>query len=116
MEKPERSTGNTSYQARLRLSRSGAGFVAMGPDGLSSLRGYPGNDDEGRKMQRSLDGGALLNDFSAGFGYLQALDGMNGKVGATGFCYGGGVVQKLAVAYPCSFGHGDACILSLWTV
>jgi len=77
-----------------------AGFVAMGPDGLSSLGGYPGNDDEGREMQRSLDGEALLNDFFAGFEYLQALDGTNGKVGATGFCYGGGVVNKLAVAYP----------------
>ena len=77
-----------------------AGFVAMGPDGLSSLGGYPGNDDEGREMQRSLDQQALLNDFFAGFEYLQALDGTNGKVGATGFCYGGGVVNKLAVAYP----------------
>lgn len=77
-----------------------AGFVAMGPDGLSSLGGYPGTDDEGREMQRSLDQEALLNDFFAGFEYLQALDGTNGKVGATGFCYGGGVVNKLAVAYP----------------
>ena len=77
-----------------------AGFIAMGPDGLSSLGGYPGNDDEGRTMQRSLDRDALLNDFFAGFEYLQALEGTNGKVGATGFCYGGGVVKKLAVAYP----------------
>ncbi|WP_298497456.1 YghX family hydrolase [uncultured Maritimibacter sp.] len=77
-----------------------AGFVAMGPDGLSSLGGYPGNDDQGRDMQRSLDQAALLNDFFAGFEYLVALEGTNGKVGATGFCYGGGVVNKLAVAYP----------------
>ena len=77
-----------------------AGFVAMGPDGLSSLGGYPGNDDEGRTMQRSLDQEALLNDFFAGFEYLQGLEGTNGKIGATGFCYGGGVVSKLAVAYP----------------
>ena len=77
-----------------------AGFVAMGPDGLSSLGGYPGTDDEGRTMQRSLDQGRLLNDFFAGFEFLQALEGTNGKVGATGFCYGGGVVSKLAVAYP----------------
>ena len=77
-----------------------AGFVAMGPDGLSSLGGYPGSDDEGREMQRTLDQKALLNDFFAGFEYLRALDGTNGKVGATGFCYGGGVVNKLAVAYP----------------
>ena len=77
-----------------------AGFVAMGPDGLSSLGGYPGSDDEGRSMQRSLDRDALLNDFFAGFEYLQSIEGTNGKVGATGFCYGGGVVNKLAVAYP----------------
>jgi carboxymethylenebutenolidase len=77
-----------------------AGFVAMGPDGLSSLGGYPGTDDEGRDMQRTLDQGALLNDFFAGFEYLQTLEGTNGKVGATGFCYGGGVVNRLAVAYP----------------
>lgn len=77
-----------------------AGFIAMGPDGLSSLGGYPGNDDKGRDMQSTLDQEALLNDFFAGFEYLQALEGTNGKVGATGFCYGGGVVNKLAVAYP----------------
>lgn len=77
-----------------------AGFVAMGPDGLSSLGGYPGTDDEGRTMQRTLDQGELLNDFFAGFEYLQALEGTNGKIGATGFCYGGGVVNKLAAAYP----------------
>ena len=77
-----------------------AGFVAMGPDGLSSLGGYPGTDDAGREMQRSLDQAALLNDFFAGFEYLQGLAGTNGKVGATGFCYGGGVVTRLAAAYP----------------
>ncbi len=77
-----------------------AGFIAMGPDGLSSLGGYPGTDDEGRDMQRSLDQEKLLNDFFAGYEYLTALDGTNGKIGATGFCYGGGVVNKLAVAYP----------------
>jgi hypothetical protein len=46
----------------------------MGPDGLSSLGGYPGTDDEGREMQRSLDQEALLNDFFAGFEYLMELD------------------------------------------
>jgi len=51
-------------------------------------------------MQRTLDQQALLNDFFAGFEYLSALEGTNGKVGATGFCYGGGVVNRLAAAYP----------------
>ncbi len=77
-----------------------AGFIAMGPDGLSSLGGYPGTDDAGREMQSSLNQDALLNDFFAGFDYLTALEGTNGKVGATGFCYGGGVVNRLAAAYP----------------
>jgi carboxymethylenebutenolidase len=77
-----------------------AGFIAMGPDGLSSLGGYPGTDEAGREMQGTLDQEALLNDFFAGFEYLSALEGTNGKVGATGFCYGGGVVTRLAAAYP----------------
>ncbi|WGH77675.1 YghX family hydrolase [Jannaschia ovalis] len=77
-----------------------AGFIALAPDGLTSVGGYPGNDDEGRTLQRQVDGEKLMNDFFAGFEYLKALDGTNGKVGATGFCYGGGVVNALAVAYP----------------
>ena len=77
-----------------------AGFVAMAPDGLTSVGGYPGNDDEGRALQQQVDGEKLMNDFFAGFEHLKGLDGTNGKVGATGFCYGGGVVNALAVAYP----------------
>ncbi|MFO6465927.1 YghX family hydrolase [Jannaschia sp. KMU-145] len=77
-----------------------AGFVALAPDGLTSIGGYPGNDDEGREMQRQVDGEKLMNDFFAGYEYLAAMEGTNGKVGATGFCYGGGVVNALAVAYP----------------
>lgn len=77
-----------------------AGFIALAPDGLTSVGGYPGNDDEGRTLQREVDGEKLMNDFFAGYEYLAALEGTNGKVGATGFCYGGGVVNALAVAYP----------------
>lgn len=77
-----------------------AGFIAMAPDGLSSVGGYPGNDDEGRELQSQVDGELLMNDFFAGFEHLAALEGTNGKVGATGFCYGGGVVNAIAVAYP----------------
>lgn len=77
-----------------------AGFIAMGPDFLSSLGGYPGTDDKGRTMQRTLDQDQLLKDFFADFEYLRALGGTNGKVGATGFCYGGGVVSRQAAAYP----------------
>ena len=77
-----------------------AGFMAMAPDGLTSVGGYPGNDDEGRTLQRSVDREKLLNDFFAGFEYLLSRDDCSGKVGAVGFCYGGGVVNALAVAYP----------------
>ena len=77
-----------------------AGYLALGPDGLSPLGGYPGNDDEGREMQRSLDGAKLMEDFFAGFTYLQGHEMSSGRVGAVGFCYGGGVCNALAVAMP----------------
>lgn len=77
-----------------------AGYLAFGPDGLSPLGGYPGTDDQGREMQRSLDGVKLMNDWFAGFEFLRDHDGSTGKVGAVGFCYGGGVCNALAVAFP----------------
>ena len=77
-----------------------AGFMAMAPDGLTSVGGYPGTDDEGRALQKTVDREKLLNDFFAGFEYLVARDDGTGKVGAVGFCYGGGVVNAIAVAYP----------------
>ncbi|MDZ7823848.1 MAG: YghX family hydrolase [Ahrensia sp.] len=77
-----------------------AGFMAMAPDGLTSLGGYPGTDDAGREMQSKVDGTKLMNDFFAGFEFLRADEGSTGKVGAVGFCYGGGVVNAIAVAYP----------------
>lgn len=77
-----------------------AGYMAFGPDGLTPLGGYPGTDDEGRTMQRTLDGAKLMADFFAAFEYLRDHEGSTGKVGAVGFCYGGGVCNALAVAYP----------------
>lgn len=77
-----------------------AGYLAFGPDGLTPLGGYPGTDEEGREMQRSLDRVKLMNDFFAAFEYLRGHEGGTGKVGAVGFCYGGGVCNALAVAYP----------------
>lgn len=77
-----------------------AGYLAFGPDGLSPIGGYPGTDDEGREMQRSMDRVKLMNDFFAAFEFLRGHDGSTGKVGAVGFCYGGGVCNALAVAYP----------------
>jgi carboxymethylenebutenolidase len=77
-----------------------AGYLAFGPDGLSPLGGYPGTDEEGREMQRSLDGARLMEDFFAAFEHLRDHPGSTGKVGAVGFCYGGGVCNALAVTYP----------------
>ncbi|MCI4665350.1 MAG: dienelactone hydrolase family protein [Neomegalonema sp.] len=77
-----------------------AGFLALAPDGLSPLGGYPGNDDDGRTMQRGMDRAKLMEDFFAAFEYLVDHSDSTGKVGAVGFCYGGGVCNALAVAYP----------------
>lgn len=77
-----------------------AGYIALGPDGLTPLGGYPGTDEEGREMQKSMDGAKLMADFFAAFEFLRDHDATTGKVGAVGFCYGGGVCNALAVAYP----------------
>lgn len=77
-----------------------AGFIALAPDGLSSVGGYPGNDDKGRELQQQVNPEKLLNDFFAALEWLMAHDATTGKVGITGFCYGGGVANAAAVAYP----------------
>jgi len=77
-----------------------AGFMALAPDGLTSVGGYPGNDDKGRELQRTVDRGKLMNDFFAGVEHLLARSDSTGKVGCVGFCYGGGVCNALAVAFP----------------
>jgi carboxymethylenebutenolidase len=77
-----------------------AGYLALAPDGLTPLGGYPGNDDDGRAMQAKLDGGKLLEDFVAAVHHLQSHADCNGKVGCVGFCYGGGVANALAVRVP----------------
>jgi len=77
-----------------------AGFLALAPDGLTSVGGYPGNDEKGRELQATVDPAKLMNDFFAGVEWLLAHDGSTGKVGVTGFCYGGGVANACAVAFP----------------
>ena len=77
-----------------------AGFIALAPDGLSSLGGYPGNDDKGRELQKQVDPAKLMNDFFAAIEFLAKDPDATGKVGITGFCYGGGVSNAAAVAYP----------------
>ena len=77
-----------------------AGFLAMGPDALTPLGGYPGNDDEGRTMQRQLDRETMTQDFMAGARWLIDHPDSTGRVGAVGFCFGGGMVGTLAVRMP----------------
>jgi len=77
-----------------------AGFVALGPDALTPLGGYPGNDDEGREMQRQLDRDVMMEDWVAAFRFLRDHEDATGRIGAVGFCYGGGVVNQLAVRLP----------------
>ena len=77
-----------------------AGFIALAPDGLTSVGGYPGNDAEGRDLQRTVDGEKLMNDFFAAYEFMAAHEDTTGKIGCVGFCYGGGVCNALAVAYP----------------
>ncbi|NNJ72442.1 MAG: dienelactone hydrolase family protein [Enterobacterales bacterium] len=74
-----------------------AGFVALAPDGLYPIGGYPGNDDDGKVMQRSLDRDKLFTDMLNSARFLKTHELSNGKLGATGFCYGGAVVNRLAV-------------------
>lgn len=73
-----------------------AGFLAFAPDALTPLGGYPGNDDDGKAMQSSLDRGKIFIDMLNGANWLKAHESSNGKLGATGFCFGGGVANFLA--------------------
>jgi carboxymethylenebutenolidase len=77
-----------------------AGYLAFAPDALYPLGGYPGNDDDGREMQAKRDRAQMLNDFVAAADVLLNHSGSTGKVGVTGFCYGGSVAAQLAIREP----------------
>ncbi len=74
------------------------GFLALAPDGLAPVGGYPGNDDDGRTLQAGLDQGKLRADMLNSARYVKAHALSSGKLGATGFCWGGGATNYLAVA------------------
>ncbi|MAU27189.1 MAG: dienelactone hydrolase [Muricauda sp.] len=76
------------------------GFITLAPDALSPLGGYPGNDDEGRAMQRKRDRNEMLEDFIAAFDYLKNHKDCNGKIGVVGFCFGGWISNMMAVKVP----------------
>ena len=72
-------------------------FLAFAPDGLTSVGGYPGDDDKGGELFRTVDRAKMMEDFLAAARWLKARPDCTGKIGATGFCFGGGVVNHLAV-------------------
>jgi carboxymethylenebutenolidase len=77
-----------------------AGFISIAPDALTPLGGYPGNDDKGRELQSKRDRNEMLEDFIAAYDYLKNDNDCNGKVGAVGFCFGGWIVNMMAVRIP----------------
>ncbi len=92
--------GLNPYIADVARRIAVAGFTALAPDGLTPLGGYPGTDEEGKAMQRTLDKAKLLEDFIAAFDHLKADADSNGRIGAVGFCYGGGVCNAMSVRLP----------------
>ena len=74
------------------------GFLALGPDGLFPVGGYPGNDDEGRTLQTNLDQAKLRTDMLNSARFLKAHASSNGRLGVTGFCWGGTATNYLATA------------------
>ena len=73
-----------------------AGFIAFAPDALFPLGGYPGNDDEGRAMQKTLEREKIQHDFVAAANFIKSHPRSNGKLGCIGFCFGGYIVNYLA--------------------
>jgi carboxymethylenebutenolidase len=74
-----------------------ADFIAFAPDGLTSVGGYPGSDEKGAAAFRTVDGKKMTEDFVAAAKWLKARSDSTGKLGAVGFCFGGGIVNQLAV-------------------
>lgn len=77
-----------------------AGFISLAPDALSPLGGYPGNDDDGRAMQKKRDRNEMLEDFIAAYNHLKNHENCTGNVGVVGFCFGGWISNMMAVRLP----------------
>ncbi len=88
--------GLNPYIEDVARRAAAAGFLALAPDGLAPLGGYPGNDDDGRTMQAKLDQAKLRVDMLNGAKWLKAHKLSTGKLGVTGFCWGGGTSNYLA--------------------
>jgi carboxymethylenebutenolidase len=85
-----------------------ANFIAFAPDGLTSVGGYPGSDEKGAAAFRTVDGKKMTEDFIAAAKWLKARPDSIGKLGAVGFCFGGGMVNQLAVRLGADLNAGVA--------
>ena len=77
-----------------------ANFIALAPDGLTSVGGYPGDDEKGAAAFRQVNGTKMFEDFAAAAKWLKAYPESSGKIGVVGFCFGGGICNQLAVRMP----------------
>ncbi len=89
--------GLTPYIEDVARRLAVAGFLAFAPDGLTSLGGYPGDEDQARGLFPKVDRGKMTEDFEAAARWLKAHPGCTGKIGAVGFCFGGAMVNTMAV-------------------
>jgi carboxymethylenebutenolidase len=77
-----------------------ANFLAFAPDGLTSVGGYPGDDEKGGELFRKVDENKMFEDFVASAAWLKSLPECTGKIGVVGFCFGGTMANRLAVRLP----------------
>ena len=84
--------------------------MAFAPDGLTSVGGYPGDDEKGAAAFRTVDGKKMTEDFVAAAKWLKKRPDSNGKLGAVGFCFGGGMVNQLAVRLGSDLNAGVAVL------
>lgn len=92
--------GLTPYNEDVARRLALQGYLVIAPDALSPLGGYPGNDDEAMKAFAKLDPAKRDEDLVTAFEAVGKRPESNGRVGALGFCFGGGIVGKMAVRYP----------------
>jgi len=76
------------------------GYTAIAPDVLAPLGGYPGDEDKARELFAKLDPAKRTEDLMAAVDWVRARGDCNGRIGAIGFCFGGGIVNQIAVRYP----------------
>ena len=100
--------GLTPYIEDVARRLGAAGYMALAPDGLTSVGGFPGTDEAGMAAFRKVDGAKMTNDFVAAALWLKHRSDCTGKLGAVGFCFGGGIVNTLAVRLGADLNAGVA--------